>query len=158
MSSQPGHEDQFQDLKLPNLKGVRTSKHQLLMSDPAGSKRGQFHHTRLALTLPGPRQRQSISTKHTLGKRGTVKMNTAKNHVIQDSYESHLVSSPSHYSAFRPRSPCFCFSHPGPYRTLQDLQCLTLTWATCVEDVSTNLDTLIGSFNNGGASLIFTWV
>ena len=27
----------------------------------------------------------------------------------QDSYESHLVSSPSHYPAFRPRSPCFCF-------------------------------------------------
>ena len=28
---------------------------------------------------------------------------TAKNHLIQDSYESNLVSFPSHYPAFRPR-------------------------------------------------------
>ena len=33
-----------------------------------------------------------------------------KNHLIQDSYESKLVSFPSHCSTFRPRAPCFCFA------------------------------------------------
>ena len=35
---------------------------------------------------------------------------TAKNHLSQYSYESNLVSFPSHYPAFRPRSPCFCLA------------------------------------------------
>ena len=41
-----------------------------------------------------------------------------KNHLIQDSYESNLVSFPSHYTAFRPRAPCSCCSwdHPQPHR------------------------------------------
>ena len=37
---------------------------------------------------------------------------TAKNHLIQDSYESNLVSFPSHYPAFRPKAPCSCLYNP----------------------------------------------
>ena len=36
---------------------------------------------------------------------------TAKNHLSQDSCASRLVFFLSHFSAFRPRSPCFCY-HP----------------------------------------------
>ena len=34
---------------------------------------------------------------------------TAKNQLVQDSYESNLVSFPSHNPAFRPRAPCSCY-------------------------------------------------
>ena len=78
----------------PSMTQQKIFWHQWMMCDSAEGKRNQFHHTRRAFTLPKPKQRQKISTKNTLSKQSTVKINTAKNHFNQENYVSHPVSLP----------------------------------------------------------------
>ena len=61
--------------------------------------------------LRSVRTRASAVPNHVPKKNNTY---TAKKHLIQDSYESNIVSFPSHYTAFRPRAPCSCCAASGP--------------------------------------------